>query len=60
MQIEEIYKRTHVKKPFLIEKITEAIFKAMNSVNEGSESEQKKFLKVNNTLIERKRNLIIS
>ena len=58
MQIEEIYKRTHVKKPFLIEKITEAIFKAMNSVNEGSESEAEKISeKVNNTLIERKKEI---
>ena len=29
MQIEEIYKRNHLKKPFLTEKITEAVLKAM-------------------------------
>ena len=39
MQIEEIYKRNHLKKPFLIEKITEAILKAMQSVGEGSNDE---------------------
>ena len=36
MEIEEIYKRNHLKKPFLIEKITEAILKAMQSAGEGS------------------------
>ena len=58
MRIEEIYKRNHEKKPFLIEKITEAIVKAMNSVNEGGESEAEKISeKVNNTLIERKKEI---
>tara|TARA_Y100001954_G_scaffold43519_1_gene45017 strand:- start:601 stop:1875 length:1275 start_codon:yes stop_codon:yes gene_type:complete len=58
MQIEEIYKRTHVKKPFLAEKITDAIVKAMNSVNEGSESEAEKISeKVFSVLIERKKKI---
>ena len=42
MQIEEIYKRNHLKKPFLTEKITEAVLKAMRSVGEGSDEEAEK------------------
>ena len=36
MQIKEIFKRNHTKMPFQIEKITEAILKAMLSVKNGS------------------------
>ena len=32
MHIEQIFKRNHVKMPFQMEKITEAVFKAMISV----------------------------
>ena len=39
MEIEEIYKRNHLKKPFLVEKITEAILKAMLSAGEGGNDE---------------------
>ena len=35
MHIETIYKRSHTKMPFKIKKITEAILKAMVSVNNG-------------------------
>ena len=35
MQIEEIFKRNHLKRPFQIEKITDAILKAMMSVKNG-------------------------
>ena len=55
MQIEEIYKRNHLKKPFLTEKITEAVLKAMRSV----EKEAMK-TKISNQvckLIERKNNI---
>ena len=36
MQIKEIFKRNHSKMPFQIEKITEAVLKAMLSVKNGS------------------------
>ena len=36
MQIKEIFKRNHTKMPFQIEKITEAVLKAMLSVKNGS------------------------
>ena len=36
MQIIEIFKRNHTKMPFQIEKITEAVLKAMLSVKNGS------------------------
>ena len=36
MQIKEIFKRNHIKMPFQIEKITEAVLKAMLSVKNGS------------------------
>ena len=35
MHIETIFKRSHIKMPFLIKKITEAILKAMLSVKNG-------------------------
>ena len=36
MQIEEIFKRNHSKMVFRVEKITEAVLKAMISVKNGS------------------------
>ena len=39
MRIEEIFKRDHSKKEFEIEKITEAVLKAMNSVKEGKSTD---------------------
>ena len=35
MQIEAIFKRSHVKMPYKVEKITEAVLKAMLSVKNG-------------------------
>ena len=58
MQIEEIYKRNHLKKPFLIEKITEAILKAMQSVGEGSNDEAENISnQVQSSLLLRKENI---
>ena len=58
MQIEEIYKRNHLKKPFLTEKITEAVLKAMKSVGEGGHEEAEKISsQVCSKLIERKNNI---
>ena len=58
MQIEEIYKRNHLKKPFLTEKITEAVLKAMRSVGEGSDEEAEKISnQVCSKLIERKNDI---
>ena len=55
MQIEEIYKRNHSKRPFEIEKITDAILKAMISVKEGELKDAEKIAEnVYNKLIERK------
>ena len=36
MRIEEIYKRNHTKRPFEIQKITDAVLKAMISVKVGT------------------------
>ena len=41
MQIKEIFKRNHTKMPFQIEKITEAVLKAMLSVKNGSPENKK-------------------
>ena len=58
MRIEEIFKRDHSKKEFEIEKITEAILKAMNSVKEGGEEDATQISKqVNDVLLERKENI---
>ena len=37
MQIEVIFKRSHVKMPYKVEKITEAVLKAMLSVKMDSQ-----------------------
>ena len=55
MQIEEIFKRNHTKMQFQIEKITEAILKAMISVKHGSPQDAEKIaLQVLTILKERK------
>ena len=58
MQIEEIYKRSHSKRPFEIEKITDAILKAMMSVNIGELKDAEEIAgKVYTNLLERKKNI---
>ena len=58
MRIEEIFKRDHSKKEFEIEKITEAVLKAMNSVKEGGEEDATQISKqVNDVLLKRKENI---
>ncbi len=55
MHIEEIFKRNHKKKRFKIEKINEAVLKAMKSVKEGGEGDAEKISKqVCDVLLERK------
>ena len=55
MQIEEIFKRNHVKMPFQIEKITEAVFKAMISVKNGEPKDAELIAnQVNDVLLKRK------
>ena len=55
MHIEEIFKRNHTKKRFKIEKISEAVLKAMKSVKEGGEGDAEKISKqVYDVLLERK------
>ena len=55
MQIQEIFKRNHVKMPFQIEKITEAVFKAMISVKNGEPKDAELIAsQVNNVLLKRK------
>tara|TARA_B100001248_G_scaffold88749_1_gene65310 strand:+ start:73686 stop:74960 length:1275 start_codon:yes stop_codon:yes gene_type:complete len=55
MQIEEIFKRNHVKMPFQVEKITEAVFKAMISVKNGEPKDAELIAnQVNNVLLKRK------
>tara|TARA_B100000925_G_scaffold288733_1_gene270302 strand:- start:5219 stop:6493 length:1275 start_codon:yes stop_codon:yes gene_type:complete len=55
MHIEEIFKRNHVKMPFQIEKITEAVFKAMISVKNGEPKDAELIAnQVNNVLLKRK------
>ena len=58
MRIEEIFKRDHTKKPFEIEKITEAVLKAMKSVDEGGKEDAEKISsKVNSVLLERQESI---
>ena len=58
MQIEEIYKRSHSKRPFEIEKITDAILKAMMSVNIGELKDAEEMAeKVYTNLLERKKSI---
>ena len=55
MQIEEIFKRNHSKMPFQIEKVSEAILKAMVSVKNGKKKDAEKISqKVHANLLERK------
>ena len=58
MHIEEIFKRDHSKKEFKIEKITEAILKAMSSVKEGGAEDATQVSKqVYDVLLDRKKNI---
>ena len=52
MQIENIFKRSHEKRPFKLEKITDAILKAMISVKNGDLEDAEKIANdVNKNLI---------
>ena len=42
MSIEKIFKRNHSEMPFQIEKITEAVLKAMLSIKNGTPKDAKK------------------
>ena len=58
MQIETIFKRSHSKMPFKIEKITDAILKAMISVNNGTAEDAEAIAnKVYESLIKRKKQI---
>ena len=58
MHIETIFKRSHTKMPFKIEKITEAILKAMISVKNGTPKDAKVIAEqVYKALIERHKNI---
>ncbi|MBH70230.1 MAG: ribonucleotide reductase [Flavobacteriales bacterium] len=58
MQIQEIFKRNHTKRPFQIEKISEAILKAMISVKNGNPNDAKNIAQqVYNDLLKRKRDI---
>ena len=55
MRIEEIYKRNHTKRPFEIQKITDAVLKAMISVKVGELNDAEIIAeKVERKLLERK------
>ena len=58
MNIETIFKRSHTKMPFKIKKITEAILKAMVSVNNGSLEEAEGIAKQVYSILLTKLNLI--
>ena len=58
MSIETIFKRSHDKMPFEIEKITDAILKAMNSVKNGSPNDAEGMAKkVYQNLLERQKKI---
>ena len=58
MQIQEIFKRNHTKKPFQIEKISEAILKAMISVKNGNPNDAENIAQqVYSDLLKRKRDI---
>jgi len=58
MQIQEIFKRNHTKRPFQIEKISEAILKAMISVQNGNPNDAKNVAQqVYSDLLKRKRDI---
>ena len=55
MQIEKIYKRNHAEMPYKVEKITEAVLKAMISVQNGGPKDADNIAKqVNMVLVKRK------
>lgn len=57
MRIENIFKRDFTKKTFKLEKITDAVLKAMMSVNKGDvKASEKISMEIYNTLIQRKKN----
>ena len=57
MNIENIYKRDFTKKTFQLEKITDAILKAMISVNKGDvKAAESISSEIYKTLIKRKKN----
>ena len=54
MHVESIFKRSHEKRPFKLEKITDAILKAMISVKNGDPEDAEKIANdVNKNLIAR-------
>ena len=58
MHIETIFKRSHSKMPFKIEKVTQAILKAMSSVKNGKSKDAKNIAEqVYEALLERKNNI---
>ena len=58
MQIEEIFKRNHLKMPFQINKISEAVHKAMISVKSGEQKDAEDIAdKVHNSLLSRKKEI---
>ena len=58
MHIETIFKRSHVKMPFKIEKITGAILKAMNSVENGTSKDAEHIAnQVYQNLLERQKSI---
>ena len=58
MHIETIFKRTHAKMPFQIEKITDAVLKAMLSVKNGSPKDAENIAnQVLNSLLKRKKDI---
>ena len=58
MHIEQIFKRNHAKMPFQMEKITEAVFKAMISVKSGELKDAEEIAKqVHGSLLKRKKEI---
>ena len=58
MHIEQIFKRNHAKMPFQMEKITEAVFKAMISVKNGELKDAEEIAKqVHSSLLKRKKEI---
>ena len=58
MHIEQIFKRNHAKMPFQMEKITEAVFKAMISVKSGELKDAEEIAKqVHSSLLKRKKEI---
>tara|TARA_B100000900_G_scaffold140198_2_gene118811 strand:+ start:10665 stop:11939 length:1275 start_codon:yes stop_codon:yes gene_type:complete len=58
MHIEQIFKRNHAKMPFQMEKITEAVYKAMISVKSGEPKDAEEIAEeVCSTLLKRKKEI---